>query len=230
MHEIVSIIDTSNGRCYSIIPTSEMIRLGIRRVEFGFVSFIKLYFHPPGILEYDAVKHTEITNSKGKRILYTVQYELSEMLNDRNKPCHEDPQYRKDNCIEGELEKLVMKEFGCTPPFFENKENICTNETISKQVLEVWSSKKYFTNCSDPCKEMLVSTTWLKNKDQKVNYHLQAGIYFQHRVKVMKSFYAYSGLSLIAEIGGYFGLFLGVSINQITYLTSFIHERVQKYL
>ena len=83
MHEIVSILDTSNGRCYSVIPTSEMIRLGIRRVEFGFVSFIKLYFHPPGILQYDAVKHTEITNSKGKRILYKVQYELSEMLNDK---------------------------------------------------------------------------------------------------------------------------------------------------
>ena len=194
-----------------------------------FFSFIKFYFDH-GIQEYDAVKKAEITNFKGKRVLYRVEYEFLEMLSEGSKPCHEDPQYKKDNCIEGEIKNLLMKEYGCTPPFFDNKENICTNETITKQVSKYWKSKKYSTNCSDPCKEMLVSATWIKNKDQKLKYHLQAILYFQHRVKVVKSNYAYSGLSLLAEIGGYFGLFHGVSINQITYVTSFVQERVQKYL
>ena len=73
----------------------------------------------------------------------------------------------------------------------------------------------------------MVSTIWIKNKDEQDS---QVKFYFYNRVKVVKSYYAYSGLSLIAEIGGYIGLFLGVSINQITNLILFIKEMVQKYL
>ena len=42
---------------------------------------------------------------------------------------------------------------------------------------------------------------------------------FEPVVKVTRGIYLYSVLSLIAEIGGYVGLFLGVSFNQITKLT-----------
>ena len=52
MHEIVSILETSNGRCYTLRPTSEMLRQGIKYVVLGFVSFSKIYIHPPGIYEY----------------------------------------------------------------------------------------------------------------------------------------------------------------------------------
>ena len=37
----------------------------------------------------------------------------------------------------------------------------------------------------------------------------------QENIKVVEAHYLYSGLSLIAEIGGYVGLFLGVSVIQI---------------
>ena len=209
-----------------MIPTSEMIGLGIRRVEFGFVSMIGVFIHGPGMHKYDSEKGTAIANVKQKRILYKVEHELFEMLNDKSEPCHEDPKYKRDNCVEGELQKFLMKEYGCIPPFFQNKENICTNETITKLVWKDWESMKLYTNCTDRCKEMSVQATWMKNKEKQ---NSEAVFYFQRRVKVVKSYYAYSGLSLIAEIGGYFGLFLGVSINQITYLTSIVQERMSKY-
>ena len=41
---------------------------------------------------------------------------------------------------------------------------------------------------------------------------------FKRNIKVTEAQYLYSGLSLIAEVGGYVGLFLGVSVNQITIL------------
>ena len=119
-----------------------------------------------------------------------------------------------------------MKEYGCTPPLFENKDKICTNETMAKQVWKYWDSTKYKTSCPDPCKVMLVRAMWMTDK---IKEDSSMRLYFRGRVKVMQSYYAYSGLTLIAEIGGYFGLFLGVSINQITYVTSFLQERVQKY-
>ena len=46
--------------------------------------------------------------------------------------------------------------------------------------------------------------------------------HFSEIVKVTKSYYTYSPLSLIAEIGGYVGLFLGVSVNMVTNLLEFL--------
>ena len=34
-------------------------------------------------------------------------------------------------------------------------------------------------------------------------------------IQVYESYYTYDGLSMVAEIGGYVGLFLGISVNQI---------------
>ena len=46
---------------------------------------------------------------------------------------------------------------------------------------------------------------------------------------MIKSTLIYSGLELVAEVGGYVGLFLGVSFNQITILISHAIERIQNY-
>ena len=70
MYDIVSIIDTSNGRCYSIIPNSEMIKQGIRFIDFTFVSFSKIYIHTPGIYEYEADKKAVIKNEIGNKGSY----------------------------------------------------------------------------------------------------------------------------------------------------------------
>ena len=226
LRDKVSVIDTTNGRCYSIILTSEMIKQGIRHMEIGFVSMSKIYIHTPGVYDYEADRKATIQTSIRKKSYYMVGYDVLVMLNDKSKPCHEDTNYNKDTCAQDEIEMFVMKEYGCTPPIFENKDKICTNETIAKQVWKYWDSTKYKTSCPGPCKVMLVSAMWMKDK---IETDSSVRLYFRSRVKVMKSYYAYSGLTLIAEIGGYFGLFLGVSINQITYVTSFVQEHFQKY-
>ena len=55
--------------------------------------------------------------------------------------------------------------------------------------------------------------------DDESEYYLKAGrleLNFQKFIKVTDSFWSYSTLSLLAEVGGYVGLFLGISLNQIT--------------
>ena len=47
----------------------------------------------------------------------------------------------------------------------------------------------------------------LQRKDSKGSINL----YFEKRVVMSKEHYFYSGLSLLAEIGGYLGLLLGIS-------------------
>ena len=53
-------------------------------------------------------------------------------------------------------------------------------------------------------------------------------IYFEEIINVTKGYYLYSGLSMIAEIGGYVGLFLGVSVNHITTLMEYLALKFEK--
>ena len=67
--------------------------------------------------------------------------------------------------------------------------------------------------CNEPCK----STSQSKRADERYGY---LRLWFQENVKVMKSSYLKSGYSLISDIGGCIGIFLGWSILQINeYIT-----------
>ena len=46
----------------------------------------------------------------------------------------------------------------------------------------------------------------------------ELNLYFEKFIRVLETYWAYSGLSLLAEVGGYVGLFLGVSVNQVSYV------------
>lgn len=45
-------------------------------------------------------------------------------------------------------------------------------------------------------------------------------------IMVISSFYVYDGLSMVAEIGGYVGLFLGLSFNQLSGIVAFMLNRI----
>ena len=151
-----------------------MIKQGIRHMEIGFVSMSKIYIHTPGVYEYEADRKATIQSSLGKKAYYMIEHEILQMLDDKSKPCKEDPNYNKDTCAQDEIEMFVMKEYGCTPPFVENKEKICTNETIAKQVMQYWDSMKYGTNCPDRCKEILIRAMWMRNKSSDAPEHMLA--------------------------------------------------------
>ena len=65
------------------------------------------------------------------KIYYIVEPELFEMKNDGGKPCNEDHMYDKDKCMDEAFEKYIVERYGCTTPFGQNKNNICTNKTIA---------------------------------------------------------------------------------------------------
>jgi hypothetical protein len=114
-----------------------------------------------------------------------------------------------------------MDTYGCTTPFGPNKTHICTNETVALKALKLY--KEAFDDhknlCDSPCSYIMVGATKTKNIIQGyVNGRKNAYMIISPRenIKVTTGHELYSFLSLIAEIGGYVGLFLGVSINQAT--------------
>jgi hypothetical protein len=114
-----------------------------------------------------------------------------------------------------------MDTYGCTTPFGPNKTHICTNETVALQALELYNDAflDHKNLCDSPCSYIMVRATKTKNTiqryvDGKRNAFMK--ITLRENIKVTTGHELYSVLSLIAEIGGYVGLFLGVSINQVT--------------
>ena len=133
--------------------------------------------------------------------------------------------YSKDKCAQEVVEKKSLEELGCTTPFGPHKNQICQNPEDITKVKEIYSDKieKHLHKCQSPCSFFSIMTIMTKDSYNYFNPSLaNLEIHFKENIKVTTGYYLYSELSLIAEIGGYVGLFLGVSINQITNLIEWI--------
>ena len=72
--------------------------------------------------------------------------------------------------------------------------------------------------CPKTCLQYMIS---FSNKEWDYYDYTTLSMEFPKFVRVSRSTYSYTLLELIAEVGGYVGLFLGVSINQVTLLVDF---------
>ena len=93
-------------------------------------------------------------------------------------------------------------------------EDICTDQAKGEGVAKLYNS--LYTNrfnikeCPYPC-------TFLKTTfGSKINWANTFELTFNRFIKTTKSYYAYRGLELLAEFGGYVGLFLGYSVLGLT--------------
>ena len=83
------------------------------------------------------------------------------------------------------------------------------------------SSKQNNLFCLHPCK--FITSRAIKTSD-KIGYFVNGKtstivtIKFKENIKVIEAYQLYSLLSMIAEIGGYVGMFLGISLLQIRFV------------
>ena len=113
-----------------------------------------------------------------------------------------------------------MEKHGCTTPFSNYQENICTENITGKQALEHFEDlsdeRKYIEQCLNPCEHMKLSATYLAARGNRTDFSMN----FYQYIKVAEASYSYTELELVAEIGGYVGLFLGVSVIDINQIFS----------
>ena len=114
-----------------------------------------------------------------------------------------------------------MEKFGCTSPYGRNKSNICSDPEKSTQAytlfeeLTFWNLTAANTKCPKSCTYEMVSLSISKTRTQRTeNNKGYMQLKFQKFIKVSRSQYSYTWLELLAEVGGYVGLFLGISVNQ----------------
>ena len=184
----------------------------------------------------DGLLRSQIDVRLGKHYSYGIHYEYHELLDYGGSPCNNEKTYQMDACNHNGTEKQSLEEFGCTTPFGPNKTKICTDANKGKNSSEIyWKfmfdfSKYNYEECYYPCSYFVAST----KQDTRKTYDKSPGsgihLSFERLIQETKSYYTYSELSLIAEIGGYVGLFLGISVNQMPYLLDILGASLSRII
>ena len=113
-----------------------------------------------------------------------------------------------------------MDKFGCSTPFGYYLNNICTDNTTGQHAFELFdtlSGKRHFIEeCPYPCQFVKLSAVYLQPRGNVRSITMD----FNQYVKVTEAYFSYTELELIAELGGYVGLFLGISVFDINLIVS----------
>ena len=113
-----------------------------------------------------------------------------------------------------------MEKFGCTTPFGYNHDNICKDNTTGKQALDLFhkllNKRHFIEECLYPCEFLKLFVISVHDRENEDSFKLD----FNQYIKVTEAYYSYTELELIAEFGGYVGLFLGISVFDINQIFS----------
>ena len=128
---------------------------------------------------------------------------------------------------------MAMTELGCTMPYIPDKSSICTDPEKAKRANDMYKEVRdnqtlAAAMCPRSCNYQIISLNRFEIGEYKQTFTVvpqnrkdkTLSLTFQKFIKISTSRRSYTFLELIAEVGGYVGLFLGISINQTFDLTS----------
>ena len=227
------------GHCYELQVPEDLRKYAVKQISFYIrtenfkanKSVYVAYHAPKNFITGMNRKFKRFGNNQRKVI--RLDYEINYVLVLGGQQCNPDPGYSRDACFQAMLFNQSMTEFGCTTPWGTNKDHICTNATLGKAAHELY--RYYFDSkmgsleknatiaetCPKSCtimkfqnEELIDAKPTQKDIDGKrsASLHLK----FEETITVTEDQYYYIWLNLVAEVGGYMGLFLGYSVYQIT--------------
>ena len=124
--------------------------------------------------------------------------------------------------------KLVVQHLKYNP----DKSNICLEQNQANQAMNIFdditiqNQTKARKLCPRPCQQYIIG---FSNKEISWSNSIRPPtlrMEFPKYIRVSSSSYSYTLLELLAEVGGYVGLFLGVSINQISDLLTILATKI----
>ena len=119
-----------------------------------------------------------------------------------------------------------MDKIGCTTPFGVNLDHICKDLNKSKKAKELYDLLRYryhkINDCPYPCQ--FIKSSLVPSRGRSFSNTTTLG--FDKFVKVTKAEYSYTELELLAEFGGYVGLFLGISVFHVSQVVDKILDKL----
>ena len=225
------------GRCHTLNISNEHAHFS--GIEIYLRVNSTLFFHTPGMFKKAQMENQHQHQSViklGNHYEFNLKYEYWDFrrkLHDYDGiPCMNEIGYSKDFCTSREIEQYSLENFGCITPFGLNKTKICNNTTNAEKAMKIYwdsMSSANYNSCFNPCSSFSITspTPTVTSRETKKNAVVQLTFEQYKVIKIYESYYIYSELSLIAEIGGYVGLFLGISVNQVTILMDFILSKLE---
>ena len=204
------------GRCIKFTMPSWIVKAFPHRVLFLFNKDVTIFPHQRNQFQNrDFRQALQVNNS----------YELEYSIIKRLKGCKEISNF--DHCIIKNIQDFMMKNIGCTVPWLPNKSQICTNQSLKKEAFKYYREniENIGNICQKPCQVMKVSADILQNIVIRKQIII---IHFKSEVMVLEDYFLQTPLDLLANIGGYIGLFLGVSLIQLKHVISSTIDLISK--
>ncbi|TRY74726.1 hypothetical protein TCAL_14549 [Tigriopus californicus] len=160
----------------------------------------------------------------GHFVKIAVNHEVVQLLGDDGSCVNVKIDY--DTCIYQTLRDLMLAQVGCTVPWLPDKSKICIVEEDRKNVTVIYQANR--RNQKNICPNSCLFTnmyfgppvTGMANEEES-NIG-RAIFYFRRDIKTTTEYFLYSPLSMLAEIGGYVGLLLGMSLFKLTEMNNIL--------
>ena len=245
------IIDFPNGRCYTLRWD---ITFDTFSVYIFFLGQTSVSIHAPeNFLENRDKSIVEL--GTGTYTNVKVLYETFKVLSFDGETCQNDEAYSRDDCLYSAIQEVTTtkyknrsqlyfhiiiilqeseKELGCTTPFHPDKSNICVKDDKKLKARGIFNNitrinqTKARRLCPKHCQQYITSLN--KEGRNTSSSYTSLEIIFPKYIRVSSSNYSYTILELLAEVGGYVGLFLGISIIQISGLMKILITKLNQYV
>ena len=122
------------------------------------------------------------------------------------------------------MDKQFWERFGCICPIRTNRyftEKHCLLNASFKKPYTKFEHNSLDEICPLDCSSMTILFS-ISDKTDGNKDEAHAKIYFKNHIKFSKSFIGYTEISLMAELGGYMGLLLGISLMDISSIMNYI--------
>ena len=156
--------------------------------------------------------------SKSFAITYDIRgVEVIRTRNKRQKPCHENIDFDYDS----EVFKEILDNAGCRPPYTTMRKNLAICDTKSKMKEIKENHFKHFSGLNlkyQPCNLLVKVNYEVTERDTEESDPLNFTLNFEYKddqVKIIQYARMYGLWNLIANVGGYIGMFLGYSLIMI---------------
>ena len=224
------------GRCFTLTPSKKLTKYGIKKVYLKLLVNATIFIHTSGMrLKANEGELKQLHNVVlGKKYEFAFKHEFHEILDYGGDPCNNEETYNKDLCTDIAIQTESIDKFRCTTPFGPDKNQICRERNESRAATKIYrdgisSMNPTHAGCINPCSFFSITTTKATENDHDGSDNCRIDLTFGDIIKETKGYLIYSKLTLIAEVGGYVGLFLGVSINQIFYLMEFMVLKIEQF-
>ena len=209
--------------CYTIEPQQKAIEAGLAVFEMKLNTDVAAVFlHVPGSF-FTKTSQIRVQKSYEQNIDYN--YEILKAVSTEEEKCNSDSEYRQDDCKIQLAHEESLRILNCSFQI-----NLCEDIGDLIKSLELYENITNSNNstCPKQCTDLIQDINLqpiIWHPDQ--NYS-KCSINFPKHVKVITIREDYGSLELFTEIGGYVGLFMGVSIVQTKSILKSIIGKLSK--